>query len=35
MLYLILHPEVQEKCVKEIDSVIGKGRQVGIADKEK
>lgn len=35
VLYLILHPEVLEKCQKEIDDVIGEGRQIGIADKEK
>ncbi|ODN04836.1 Methyl farnesoate epoxidase [Orchesella cincta] len=35
ILYLILHPEVMEKCQKELDTEIGQGRQVGIPDKEK
>ena len=34
LLYLCLHPREQVKCQNEIDSVIGKSRDVSLADKQ-
>ena len=33
ILYLIHHPDVQTKCQKELDAVVGSSRQVALADR--
>ncbi|KAK3083809.1 hypothetical protein FSP39_003541 [Pinctada imbricata] len=35
LLYMTLYPNVQRKCQEELDSVVGRDRPVGLADKGK